>query len=140
MCKHTQLLLFVLNQESVSLQRAEVAECNKDKGIKFEERQRELQQRGSRKLTAYTRWQKMEMPPATTWTTQQDNGFILELDFVEEERRKRESRTLQLFPFCPQVLHIANVAQGDAESPIPALTTNFTPIQFYEFFPLNSKN
>ncbi|RVX12458.1 WUSCHEL-related homeobox 1 [Vitis vinifera] len=143
-----------LSEESVSIQRAAVAESRTDVWFQFEER--ELQQTRST-VERQATWQLMGLtssPPSqlidtiTTTTVAEALNTIYPKQKplspqslrpnTHLEHETRESQTLQLFPVQGgQSFNAANeiisVAEMENGLPITTIDTNFTPNQFFEF-------
>ncbi|KAF8378622.1 hypothetical protein HHK36_029969 [Tetracentron sinense] len=149
------------DQESVSIQRAEVAETRTDGWIQFDEG--ELQQRRSM-AERHATWQMMQLsssPPTnllktiTTATateaaairtidpklfnTQNSNIFITpNREYLNVEEGYGESQTLQLFPLRNEDSNGGDISEKETELPIAWMNNNFTPYQFFEFLPLKN--
>lgn len=136
-------------QESVSIQRAAIAESRTDGWIQFEER--ELQQTRST-VEKQATWQLMGLtssPPsqlidtitittATTAAAEALNSiFPKQKSLLSPQHETIESQTLQLFPVqgdqnCSATTN-EQVIEGENELPITTPETNFIPNQFFEF-------
>ncbi|XP_043694615.1 WUSCHEL-related homeobox 1-like [Telopea speciosissima] len=129
-------------EESVSMQRAAVAESRADVWIQFEEG--ELQQRPSSAETHAT-WQMMHLscsPPPTHLTNTITRSYtepittinphlITKESLQEDNEECGDSNTLQLFP-C------GDDAKKETKLSIQSMNRDFTPYQFFEFLPMKN--
>ncbi|XP_010263000.1 PREDICTED: WUSCHEL-related homeobox 1-like [Nelumbo nucifera] len=155
-----------LAEETVSMQRAAVAESRTDGWIQFEEG--ELQQRSS-SVERHATWQMMQLSSScpsttlisniTTATTEIDPKLVNNrpLDIFKttcstehlstllingEDRNGEEecgeSQTLELFPLQSERNNGSDDAEKETEVANPTMNTNFTSYQFFEFLPMKN--